>query len=65
MLEAFMRFSTYDTALKPAAVFRAMQDTMSNPDPFYKGGDIGNIQVKGDNATVAYHSTILKMLSET
>lgn len=65
MLEAFTRFQGYNTYLEPQAVFRAMHDTMSNPDPFYKGGDIGDIQIKGDHATVAYHSTILSTLYQT
>lgn len=65
MLEAFTRFQSYGKNLEPSAVYRAMFDTMKRPDPFYKGGDIGNTQIKGDNASVAYHSTVLNTLQAT
>ncbi len=65
LLEAFIRFQTYGKNIEPAAVYKAMFDTMKRPDPFYKGGDIGNTQIKGDNASIASHSTILNTLELT
>lgn len=42
---------------------KAMQETMSNPGAFYTGGDIGNLQLKGNSATIAQSSTIEEMIN--
>ncbi len=42
-----------------------MQQTMSNPGAFYTGGDIDNLQLKGNAATIAQSSTIEEMLNST
>ena len=43
----------------------AMEQTMSNPGAFYTGGDIGNLQLKGNAATISQASTIENMLNTT
>lgn len=37
----------------------AAKRTMIAPDPFYKGGDLGNIQIKGLNASITNLNTLI------
>ena len=43
-------------------ILKAMKETMDHPKAFYKGGDIKNLQLKGNQATIADSSTIENML---
>lgn len=43
----------------------AMLETAANNLPFYAGGDLGNVQIKGMNASVANIDTMISVLSET
>lgn len=68
-LEAFLRYEQLKQNnpdwSEERLMYEAMQETMKKPAPFYQGGDIGDIQVKGDFATIAQNSTIEKMLNST
>lgn len=46
-------------------ILKAMKETMDHPKAFYKGGDINNLQLKGNQATIADSSTIENMLNST
>ena len=43
----------------------AMLETAKNNLPFYAGGDLGNVQIKGMNASVANIDTMISVLSDT
>lgn len=43
----------------------AMELTLKNPDPFYKGADLFDLQIKGLKATVANFTTIINALNDT
>lgn len=74
-LEAFTRFLNATegkvpindkgklSAIAESQIREAMQQTMSNPGAFYTGGDIGNLQLKGNAATISQSSTIEEMLN--
>lgn len=68
-LEAFLRYQQLKQNnpdwSEERLLFESMNATMTKPSPFYQGGDIGNIQVKGDFATIANNSTIVKMLTSS
>lgn len=64
-LEAFLRYEQLQqnpNLTEQQRLFLAMNNTMSKPSAFYQGGDIGNIQIKGDYATVAQTQTIINEL---
>jgi hypothetical protein len=42
-----------------------MAETATNNLPFYAGGDLGNVQIKGMNASVANIDTMITVLQET
>ena len=42
-----------------------MAETAANNLPFYAGGDLGNVQIKGMNASVANIDTMITVLQET
>lgn len=44
---------------------KAMIETAVNNLPFYAGGDLGNIQIKGMNASIANIDTMISVLVET
>lgn len=60
-LEAFLRWQKSNGQLSWGA---AIHETLKNSLPFYAGGDIGNIQVKGMNASVANINTMINALSK-
>ena len=44
---------------------KAMIETAANNLPFYAGGDLGNVQIKGMNASIANIDTMISVLVET
>ena len=74
LLEAFTRFQQNTSgknfigkkgallATANSQILKAMKETMAHPKAFYKGGDINNLQLKGNQATIADSSTIENML---
>ena len=64
-LEGFKRFGEWAThALYSdknywGGIFVAMRDTMSKPDAFWQGGDIGNIQLKGYRASITNLNSLI------
>lgn len=69
ILEAFLRYEQlkqeYPQHSEERLIYLAMNATMVAPAPFYKGGDVGNIQIKGDYATVVRYNTVKTMLDKT
>ncbi len=72
LLEAFFRFMqdgntvgyySYDQSYW-GKIGHAMKMTMKNPDPFWVGGDINNIQVKGLKASITNLGTIISAFSQ-
>lgn len=66
-LEAFLRLrqNNPEQLYNKEAWQIALNETLSNSLPFYAGGDIGNLQVKGMNASVANLGTMINALSRT
>ena len=65
-LEAFLRLNEDQWSQSGQQSWvNALNDTLSNVTPFYAGGDIDNIQIKGMNASVARLGTMINALSRT
>ena len=64
-LEAYLRWIKEKVSNSKYTRDMAMVDTAANNLPFYAGGDIGNIQVKGMNASVSNIDTMISTLVET
>lgn len=71
ILEAFFRFlngnntPAYDTSDEYwISIMRTMKQTMMAPDPFYVGGDLNDLQIKGLNASVTNINTLIQRLQE-
>lgn len=65
VLEGFLRFSKYNTNIK-----ESMLETMSDPDPFWRGGDLEKlydfegVQVKSEGASVTNISSLVRQLTK-
>lgn len=65
LLEGFHRFgewakySAYSEQSYWGGVYVSMRDTMANPDAFWQGGDIDNIQMKGLEASVTNLNSLI------
>ena len=65
VLEGFLRFSKYNMNVK-----ESMLKTMSDPDPFWRGGDLEElydfegIQVKSEGASVTNISSLIRQLTK-
>ena len=46
-------------------IFEAIEQTLSHSIPFYSGGDIGNQQIKGMNASVTNLDTLINEIYRT
>lgn len=65
-LEAFFRWVQKEAILgRKYTRDMAMVETAANNLPFYAGGDLGNVQIKGMNASVANIDTMISVLVET
>lgn len=71
MLEGFLRFldggmsvSIESESSYWSPLISSMKNTLAAPDPFWKGPDLANKQIKGLNASVTNLSSLIKTISD-
>ena len=47
-----------------ATIVKTIKNTLTNPDPFYKGGDLNNEQIKGLRASVTNINTLINTFQQ-
>ena len=73
MLEGFLRFidggnniiSDDNTTNYWGPLISSMKNTLASPDPFWKGPDLADKQIKGLNASITNLSSLINTISET
>lgn len=72
MLEGFLRFLDGGMSISKESssnywgpLIRSMKSTLASPDPFWKGPDLADKQIKGLNASVTNLSSLIRTISDT